>query len=209
MQFRRFVSRVQACRLSFLAQKSIFSESLSRWESSLEKTSSTPTITSTLSELRANVGGGKSAIGISKLATINVLDSSRAEITPADPKVQCRFAKLHHSLLQFAKPILSAIQKSIPNASTQVGPQKILLILPKGTMADRDVRAEAVKKLSESYKNEVRDLRRRALNELKDSTKDKDAISAFERDLQKEHDSVIKRIEELVSAKLRLIGVKK
>lgn len=91
---------------------------------------------------------------------------------------------------------MSTIQSSEKNITVnQLTSNKLKVTLPKVTAEHRKELAEQIRKRAESLKNELREARRRDINTLKASTKDKDQIHRHEMEIQKEFDAVCKAID--------------
>lgn len=82
---------------------------------------------------------------------------------------------------------------------------KILIYFPKSSASNKIFIADQLKKRTEQFKCEIRDLRRKEINEYRSSTKDKDEIRKFEQEIQnnfeilstdveKELESVLKKL---------------
>lgn len=60
-----------------------------------------------------------------------------------------------------------------------------MILFPKSTSSNKNLVIESLKKRTETFKNELREIRRKKINEFKSSTKDKDQIRNFELQMQK------------------------
>jgi ribosome recycling factor len=98
------------------------------------------------------------------------------------------------------KSLISCIQNSGQNLSiSPLSPSKILVEFPKPTSNSRSLIAEQFRKRAETFKSEIREIRRKAINDCKGRTKDKDEIRNFEMQIQTEFESLMIQIDKETS----------
>lgn len=105
--------------------------------------------------------------------------------------------------------MIGPIEKAILNANLGLTPgndgKLIRLTLPPLTEERRKEIVKGLKKMDEDHKVAVRNIRRKAIDELKKLEKDKaineDDLKKFEKDVQTVTDAVIARLDEILSHK--------
>lgn len=70
-----------------------------------------------------------------------------------------------------------------------------MILFPKSTSANKNLLLDQLKTRTENFKNELRDLRRKDINDFRSSTKDKDQIRNFELQVQKKFESLVNEID--------------
>lgn len=70
-----------------------------------------------------------------------------------------------------------------------------MILFPKSTSANKNLMLDQLKTRTENFKNELRDLRRKDINDFRSSTKDKDQIRNFELQVQKKFESLVNEID--------------
>lgn len=91
---------------------------------------------------------------------------------------------------------MSAVQSAQKNLTVHLmGTTKLAVSFPKATAESKAAAQEQVKRLAQSLKNDLRELRRKDINKFRQSCKDKDAIHRFENEIQKEFDAQVKAID--------------
>lgn len=100
------------------------------------------------------------------------------------------------------KSLIASIQNSGQNLSiSSLSPSKVLVVVPKPTSSSRNLIIEQFKKKAESFKSDLRETRRKTINEFKSKTKDKDEIRKFETKIQTEFELTTAQIDkELLNA---------
>jgi len=105
--------------------------------------------------------------------------------------------------------MIGAIEKAILNANLGLTPgndgKLIRLTLPPLTEERRKEIVKGLKKMDEEHKIAVRNIRRKAIDDLKKLEKDKviteDDLKKYEKDVQTATDAVIARLDEILSHK--------
>jgi ribosome recycling factor len=108
---------------------------------------------------------------------------------------------------------LKSIEKALQSSSLGVNPQNdgkvIRLIFPQITEEQRKNLAKDISKMAESYKIQVRNVRRDALDKLKKMKKDasitEDELNLNEKKIQKITDKFCEKIESLLDSKQKEI----
>lgn len=86
---------------------------------------------------------------------------------------------------------------------TTLAPSKLLIQSPKQTSSNKILAMEQLKKRADQFKNEIRDIRRKEINNFKISTKDKDEIRNFELQIQKKIENMISEIDKELDCVLK------
>ena len=135
-----------------------------------------------------------SAVPISNVANISVPDSRTIAITP------------------WEKAMFREIEKAIINSELGITPENngevIRLGIPPLTEERRRALTKQCSKEAEESKVAIRNARRDGIDRLKKAIKDglsEDVEKDAEADLQKIHDKMVKRVEELLAAKSKEI----
>ena len=98
---------------------------------------------------------------------------------------------------------MSAIQGAEKNLSVNVtGTTKLAITFPKPTVQSKSAVQEQIKRQAEALKHELRELRRKDINNFRSACKDKDLIYRFESEIQKEFDAQIKIIDTFCSSSI-------
>ena len=84
-----------------------------------------------------------------------------------------------------------------------LAPSKLLIQSPKQTSSNKILAMEQLKKRADQFKNEIRDIRRKEINNFKISTKDKDEIRNFELQIQKKIENMISEIDKELDCVLK------
>lgn len=104
------------------------------------------------------------------------------------------------------KSLFSGFQSLYPNCTLNAtSSTNAQVIIPKTTASEKEKLAEELKKSAEHAKNELRDNRRRLINDYKSKSSDKDANLRFERAKQKEYEDASAKIDTLVIGKISAI----
>lgn len=104
---------------------------------------------------------------------------------------------------------MSSLQSAGLNLTiSALSASKLLIIFPKPTTSSKTAIVDQLKKRTEQFKNELRDIRRKEINDFRLSTKNKDEIRNFELQTQKKFDSVISELEKELDISLKLIRQK-
>lgn len=89
------------------------------------------------------------------------------------------------------KSVVSSLQSAGLNLTVNVvSASKVLISFPKSSSANKSLIIDQLKKRTEQFKNEIRDFRRKEINEFRSSTKDKDEIRQFEAQIQKQFENL-------------------
>ena len=94
------------------------------------------------------------------------------------------------------KSVVSSLQSAGLNLTVNlISASKILISFPKSTSVNNAFIIDKVKKRTDQIKNEIRDFRRKEINEFRSSTKDKDEIRQFETQIQKQFENLLSEID--------------
>ena len=94
------------------------------------------------------------------------------------------------------KPVTSCLQSAGLNLTVSIlYASKILISFPKSSSVSKNLIVDQLRKRAEHFKNEVRDFRRKEINEFRSSTKDKDEIRQFETQIQKQFENISSEID--------------
>lgn len=129
---------------------------------------------------------------LSQMAAINAPEARLINITPYD------------------KTVIDAIEKAIIDSDLGLAPSNdgkmIRLNLPMLTEENRKELTKVAKKMGEDQKIALRNERRSAIDELKKMEKEKeiteDDLKGYEKDVQDVIDEFVKKIDEVVEAKM-------
>lgn len=104
------------------------------------------------------------------------------------------------------KSVVSSLQSAGLNLTINVvSASKVLISFPKSSSANKTFIIDQLKKRTEQFKNEVRDFRRKEINEFRSSTKDKDDIRQFETQIQKQFENLSTDIDKELDLVLKKI----
>jgi len=91
---------------------------------------------------------------------------------------------------------MSSLQSAGLNLTvTTLTPSKLLILFPKQTSSSKNLIVDQVKKRTDQFKNEMREIRRKEINDFRMSTKDKDDIRNFELQTQKKYEILVSEID--------------
>ena len=103
--------------------------------------------------------------------------------------------------------MISCLQSSGLNLTvTSLTTSKINVSFPKSTFADKNLMMDQLKKRTEIFKNEIRDIRRKSINDFRSNTKDKDEIRLFESQIQKNIENLTIDIDKELELNLKKIS---
>lgn len=102
---------------------------------------------------------------------------------------------------------MSSLQSAGLNLTvTSLTPSKLLILFPKQTSSSKNIIVEQIKKRTDQFKNEMRDIRRKEINDFRMSTKDKDEIRNFELQTQKKYESLISELDKELDITLKKLS---
>lgn len=102
---------------------------------------------------------------------------------------------------------MSSLQSAGLNLTvTSLTPSKLLILFPKQTSSSKNIIVEQVKKRTDQFKNEMRDIRRKEINDFRMSTKDKDEIRIFELQTQKKYETLISELDKELDITLKRLS---
>lgn len=81
-----------------------------------------------------------------------------------------------------------------------------MISFPKSTSSNNSFIIDKLKNRTEQIKNELRDFRRKEINDFRASTKDKDEIRQFETQIQKQFENSISEIDKELDSALKKIS---
>jgi len=145
--------------------------------------------TGVLENLQVETSDGSKSL--SALAQISIKDGQQLNVNLFDEKD--------------VKIVDKAIKNSGHEFSTQIEGSLIKVRLPKMTSEYRESLKKTILQLSEKVKNQVRMLRKKAMDELKKASLPKDEERRAEKDIQKLVDSATKTIQTMSDTKIKEI----
>lgn len=99
---------------------------------------------------------------------------------------------------------MSSLQSAGLNLTvTTLTPSKLLILFPKQTSSSKNLLMDQLKKRTDQFKNEIREIRRKEINDFRMSTKDKDEIRNFELQTQKKFETLITEIDKELDVVLK------
>lgn len=102
---------------------------------------------------------------------------------------------------------MSSLQSAGLNLTmTTLTPSKLLIQIPKQTSSNKSLLTNELKKRADQFKNEMREIRRKEINDFRASTKDKDAIKNFELQNQKKYELMISEIDKELDSIMRKVS---
>lgn len=102
---------------------------------------------------------------------------------------------------------MSSLQSAGLNLTINVlSASKLVIIFPKSDSSYKVAISDQLKKRTEQFKNDLRDIRRKDLNNFRSSTKDKDEIRSFELQTQKKFDAIMSESEKELDLLLKKIS---
>jgi len=104
------------------------------------------------------------------------------------------------------KNLFSTFQSLFPSCTIKAtSSHDIQILIPKSTTSEKDKIVNEVRRNAEQAKNELRDTRRKLINDYKNKSTDKDANLRFEKEKQKEYEDAVSKIDNLVTSKISFI----
>lgn len=102
---------------------------------------------------------------------------------------------------------MSSLQSAGLNLTvTTLTPSKLLIIFPKQTSSGKSLIVEQARKRTDQFKNEMREIRRKEINDFRMSTKDNDDIRNYELQTQKKYENLISEIDKELNIILKTIA---
>lgn len=102
---------------------------------------------------------------------------------------------------------MSSLQSAGLNLTvTTLTPSKLLILFPKKTSSSKNLIVDQVKKRTDQFKNELREIRRKEINDFRISTKDKDDIRNFELQTQKKYENLVSEIDKELNITLKRLS---